>query len=63
MLTPIYGTMIRNHSDIKSFYNNYLMKHKTEPFVMLDEMNLTFDEFIVKLESCYSFRKMWLHNN
>ena len=40
-------------------YKNYLLKHKTEPFVMLNEMNLSFPEFNLMLKTNYSFRKMW----
>lgn len=36
-----------------------MRKHKTEPFVMLDEMDLTFEQFIEKLKSSYVFNHMW----
>jgi hypothetical protein len=48
-LTMIY------HSE----YNNYLKKHLTEPFVMLDEMNLTYEDFEVLFNNSYPFREMW----
>jgi len=48
-LTMIY------HSE----YNNYLNKHLTEPFVMLDEMNLTYNQFEVLFNNSYPFREMW----
>jgi len=48
-LTMIY------HSE----YNNYLNKHLTEPFVMLDEMNLTYNQFEVLFNNSYPFRQMW----
>lgn len=40
-------------------YTNYLNKHLTEPFVMLDEMNLSYDEFEQLFNNSYSFREMW----
>ena len=48
-LTMIY------HSE----YNNYHNKHLTEPFVMLDEMNLTYNQFEVLFNNSYPFRQMW----
>jgi hypothetical protein len=36
-----------------------LLRHKTEPFVMLDEMDLTFEQFVEKLKSSYVFNHMW----
>jgi hypothetical protein len=48
-LTMIY------HSE----YNNYLNNHLTEPFVMLDEMNLTYNQFEVLFNTSYPFRQMW----
>jgi len=48
-LTMIY------HSE----YTNYLNKHLTEPFVMLDEMNLTYNQFEVLFNNSYPFRQMW----
>jgi hypothetical protein len=48
-LTMIY------HSE----YNNYLNNHQTEPFVMLDEMNLTYEDFEVLFNNSYPFRQMW----
>jgi hypothetical protein len=42
-----------------SEYINYLDKHLTEPFVMLDEMNLTYDEFENLFNTSYPFREMW----
>jgi hypothetical protein len=40
-------------------YNHYLLKHKTEPFIMLDEIDLSYDEFVKKIEENWTFRKMW----
>lgn len=48
-LTMIY------HSE----YSNYLNKHLSEPFVMLDEMNLTYNQFEVLFNTSYPFRQMW----
>jgi hypothetical protein len=42
-----------------SEYSNYLVKHQTEPFVMLDEMNLTYEDFEVLFNTSYPFREMW----
>ena len=42
-----------------SEYTNYLNKHHTEPFVMLDEMNLSYEQFEVLFNTSYSFREMW----
>ena len=42
-----------------SEYLNYLEKHQTEPFVMLDEMNLTYNQFEVLFNTSYPFREMW----
>ena len=42
-----------------SEYTNYLNKHLTEPFVMLDEMNLTYNQFEVLFNNSYPFREMW----
>jgi hypothetical protein len=44
---------------LHSEYINYLHKHLTEPFVMLDEMNLTYNQFEVLFNNSYSFREMW----
>ena len=44
---------------MKAEFENYLAKHKTEPFIMLDEMNLTFEEFVQKFNESFPFRKMW----
>ena len=44
---------------LHSEYLNYLEKHKTEPFVMLDEMNLTYDKFEMLFNTSYPFRQMW----
>jgi hypothetical protein len=44
---------------MKAEFENYLAKHKTEPFVMLDEMDLDFEQFTKLFESSYSFREMW----
>lgn len=43
----------------KELYGVYLIKHKTELFVMLDEMNLTFEGFIKLIKTSYSFNQMW----
>jgi hypothetical protein len=40
-------------------YKVYLARHKTEPFVMLDEMDLTFEQFVEKLKTSYAFNFMW----
>ena len=40
-------------------YINYLDKHLTEPFVMLDEMNLTYEQFEELFNNSYPFREMW----
>jgi hypothetical protein len=44
---------------MKAEFENYLLKHKTEPFVMLDEMDLNFEQFTKLFQSSYSFRQMW----
>lgn len=44
---------------LHSEYTNYLNKHLTEPFVMLDEMNLSYDNFEVLYNTSYPFRQMW----
>jgi hypothetical protein len=44
---------------MKSEFENYLLKHKTEPFVMLDEIDLNFEQFCEMFLSNYSFREMW----
>ena len=44
---------------MQRLYNAYLRRHKTEPFVMLDEMDLTFEQFVEKLKSSYVFNHMW----
>ena len=44
---------------MKAEFENYLLKHKTEPFIMLDEMDLDFEQFTKLFESSYSFRQMW----
>jgi hypothetical protein len=41
-------------------YFNYLEKHQTEPFVMLDEMNLTYQQFEELFNNSYPFREMWI---
>ena len=48
---------------MQQLYNNYLLKHKTEPFVMLDEMDLTFEQFVDKFTSSYSFNYMWSNDD
>lgn len=45
---------------LHSEYTNYLNKHLTEPFVMLDEMNLTYNQFEVLFNTSYPFREMWM---
>jgi hypothetical protein len=44
---------------LHSEYTNYLNKHLTEPFVMLDEMNLSYEQFEVLFNTSYSFKQMW----
>jgi hypothetical protein len=44
---------------LHSEYLNYLDKHQKEPFVMLDEMNLTYDQFEFLFNNSYPFRQMW----
>ena len=44
---------------MRAEFENYLEKHKTEPFVMLDEMDLNFEQFCEKFLNNYSFRQMW----
>lgn len=44
---------------LNSEYVNYLDKHHTEPFVMLDEMNLSYEEFEQLFNTSYPFRNMW----
>jgi hypothetical protein len=44
---------------MKAEFENYLAKHKTEPFVMLDEIDLTFEQFCEMFLNNYSFRQMW----
>ena len=44
---------------MQQLYKAYLIRHKTEPFVMLDEMDLTLEQFIEKLKSSYVFNHMW----
>jgi len=44
---------------MKAEFENYLAKHKTEPFVMLDEIDLTFESFCEMFLNNYSFRQMW----
>jgi hypothetical protein len=44
---------------MKKEFENYLAKHKTEPFVMLDEIDLTFEQFCEMFLNNYSFRQMW----
>jgi hypothetical protein len=44
---------------MKKLYEIYLIKHQAEPFVMLDEMNLSYEQFIEKLKTSYSFNQMW----
>ena len=46
-----------NH--LKPAYEIYLKEHKSEPFVSLDECDLTYQEFLNKLKTAYSFGKMW----
>ena len=44
---------------MKKEFENYLAKHKTEPFVMLDETDLNFEQFCEMFLNNYSFRQMW----
>jgi len=44
---------------MKAEFENYSAKHKTEPFVMLDEIDLDFEQFTKLFESSYPFRQMW----
>jgi hypothetical protein len=44
---------------MQRLYKVYLARHKTEPFVMLDEMDLTFEQFEEKLKTSYAFNFMW----
>lgn len=46
---------------MQELYEDYLRKHKTEPFVMLDEMDLTFEQFVDRLSTSYVFNFMWGH--
>jgi hypothetical protein len=52
-------TGIKKQMILHSEYNNYLVKNQTEPFVMLDEMNLTYDQFEELFNTSYPFRQMW----
>jgi hypothetical protein len=52
-------TGIKTHKILHSEYNNYLDKHHIEPFVMLDEINLTYDQFEELFNNSYPFRQMW----
>ena len=44
---------------LRPAYENYLKKHKSEPFVSLDECDLTFEEFLDRIKKVYSFPHMW----
>ena len=44
---------------MKAEFENYLLKHKNEPFVMLDETDLNFEQFCEMFLNNYSFRQMW----
>jgi hypothetical protein len=44
---------------MKAEFENYLAKHKTEPFVMLDEMDLDFEQFSELFKRDYAFQQMW----
>jgi len=44
---------------MKAEFENYLAKHKTEPFVMLDEIGLDFEQFTKLFERDYAFQQMW----
>lgn len=48
-----------NKNILHSEYMNYLSKHNLEPFVMLDEMNLSYEDFEQLFNNSYSFREMW----
>jgi hypothetical protein len=52
-------TGIKKQMILHSEYSNYLVKHQTEPFVMLDEINLTYDQFEELFNNSYPFRQMW----
>jgi hypothetical protein len=52
-------TGIRNRTSVHSEYFNYLEKHQAEPFVMLDEMNLNYEQFENLFNNSYPFRHMW----
>jgi hypothetical protein len=47
---------------MEELYEVYLIKHKKQPFVMLDEMDLSFEQFVEKLNSSYVFNHMWGHD-
>lgn len=51
-----------HNKEIKELYLRYLIKHQSEPLVMLDEMNLTVEQFKVKLLTDYAFNHMWGKN-
>ena len=40
-------------------YKNYLKKHKSEPFIFNDELELSKDQFIEKIKSDWAFAKEW----
>jgi hypothetical protein len=40
-------------------YRNYLEKHQSEPFIMLDEMNLNYEQFVHRFNNSFTFRRMW----
>jgi len=44
---------------IDDAYENYLNTHEYESFIMSDEMNLTKDEFIKKVNSSYGFANIF----
>ena len=44
---------------LHSEYTNYLGKHHNEPFVMLEEMNLSYEQFEELFNNSHPFREMW----
>jgi hypothetical protein len=44
---------------MKQLYEIYLLKHKSAAFVKIEEMDLTFEQFVEKMQSSYSFNYMW----
>ena len=48
---------------MEELYEAYLINHNKQPFVMLDEMDLTFEQFVDKFTSSYSFNYMWSNDD